>query len=84
MTNSEIYNAVLGYHHLRAKSGCAKDKKYWIGELRILRHLVDHEIIMNRGDYGKGKGDNPELQTAYDNLCISLKTAMQFVHGESK
>lgn len=84
MTNSEAYNAVYGYHELRAKSGCSKDKKYWTSELRILRHLVDHEIIMNRGDYGNGKGDRPELQTAYDNLRTGLEKAMQFVHGESK
>lgn len=79
MTNSEVYNAVQGYRDLRAKSGCAKDKKYWIGELRILRHLVDHNIIMNRGAMGQGK-DIPELQVAYDNLRTGLETAMEFVH----
>jgi hypothetical protein len=83
MTNSEIYNSVYDYRNLRAKSGCAKDKKYWISELRILRHLVDHNIIMNRGSNGQGN-DIPELQAAYDNLRTGYETAMKFVHGESK
>lgn len=80
MNNSEIYNAAMVYHELRAKSGCAKEKKHWITELRILRHLVDHNIIMNRGKAGKGN-DIPELQEAYNNLRDGLETAMRFVHG---
>lgn len=84
MTNNDIYNAVCVYSTLRSKSGCSKDKKYWTRELRILRHVVDHEIIMNRDDYGQGKDDRPELKAAYDNLRTGLETAMQFVHGTLK
>lgn len=48
MTNSEIYHASMHYHNLRARPGHAKQKAFWVAELRLRRAVVNHQIIMNR------------------------------------
>lgn len=78
MNNAEIYNSAMLYREHRAKSGCAKKKRYWNTELRIRLAIVNHEIIMNRGLAGTSKV-RPELQESYDNLAAGLSEAMQYV-----
>lgn len=78
MTDSEVYDASMKYHTMTAKRGCAADKVYWIGELRTLRAVVNHEIIMNRGNNGQGK-DREELKVARERLRFGLNKALEYV-----
>lgn len=78
MTDSEVYDTSMLYHTKIAKRGCAADKVYWVGELRILRAVVNHEIIMNRGNNGESD-DRPELKVARERLRFGLTKALEYV-----
>lgn len=74
MTDSEVYAASMSYHTKVAKRGCAADKVYWIGELRCLIAIVNHEIIMDRGNKGR-----VELNVARERLRLGLAKALEYV-----
>ncbi|EJS6255055.1 hypothetical protein N1226_004836 [Escherichia coli] len=78
MTDSEVYDTSMKYHAMTAKRGCAADKAYWIGELRTLRAVVNHEIIMNHDNNGQGK-DREELKVARERLRFGLTKALEYV-----
>ncbi|QPX74256.1 hypothetical protein [Salmonella phage FrontPhageNews] len=76
MTNSEIYHASMHYHDLRARPGHAKQKAFWVAELRLRRAVVNHQIIMNR------KNDkSPLLADSYLELRTAYEQAKQHVIG---
>lgn len=78
MTDSEVYDTSMLYHSRVAKRGCAADKVYWVGELRKLRAVVNHEIIMDRGSNGSSEG-RVELKVARERLRFGLTKALEYV-----
>lgn len=74
MTNTEAYNIAMNYQTFRARNGMAKEKEFWTKELRIMRRVVDHEIIMSRG-----KDSHPRLAESYADLQMAVNVALKAV-----
>ena len=81
MTNSEVYESAKRYSGRRARPGHATQKAYWVGELRLRIAVVNHQIIMNRGNHGNGT-NSPLLAEAYLELRTGYEQAVKHVVGE--